>query len=129
MDALAVPGLVLGCWECHQASEACRVNFEPSEAPLLTADDAPVSGYMTTFALGFLAFQVFTVDYLEAEQHGANIWNTRVPQHLDQALIRIWPPLGRALAYRDWRQMVTWEGRLRPASDTSWPAGPDRKAR
>lgn len=109
----------LGAWDCHQTGEACRVNFEPSEAPLPTADGVLVTGYMTTFALGFVVFQVFTVDYLGVEQHGAEPWNTRVPRHLNEALLRIWPPLGRdfswqppAFAYENWRQIVTWDGRL-----------------
>lgn len=99
------------------------MNFEPSEAPLPTADGVPVTGNMTTFALGYVVFQVFTVDYVAAEQHGAEPWNTRVPEHLDEALTRIWPPLGRdvswpppAFRYEDWRQIVTWDGRLRPPS-------------
>ena len=96
------------------------MNFEPSEAPLPTADDVPVAGDMTTFALGYVVFQVFTVDFVAAEQHDAANWNTRVPRHLNEALPRIWPPLGRdvswpppAFGYEDWRQIVTWDGRLR----------------
>jgi hypothetical protein len=46
------------------------------------------------YTLGFVAFQVFSVDFLAAEQHGAVLWNTHVwdthvPKFLDQHLIRI----------------------------------------
>lgn len=114
----------LGAWDCQREGEACRVNFEPSEAPLPTADGVAVAGDMTTFAVGYVVFQVFTVDYIAAEQHGADNWNTRVPRHLSEALTRIWPPLGHdaawpppAFRYEDWRQVVTWDGRLRPPKD------------
>lgn len=51
------------------------VNYEPSSAVLPTADRAALAGHLTTFSLGFVAFQVFTVDFLAAEQHGAPVWN------------------------------------------------------
>jgi hypothetical protein len=61
--------------------------------------------------------------YIAAEQHGAVVWNTHVPETLDQALTRIWPqqPDARDIswppqAFRrdDWRRLVTWDGKLRP---------------
>jgi hypothetical protein len=53
----------LSAWDCQQADEACRVNFEPSEAPPPTADGVPVAGDMTTITLGYVVFQVFTVEW------------------------------------------------------------------
>jgi hypothetical protein len=107
----------LGCWDCQQATP---VNFEPSEAPLPTTDGHPVIGHLTTFTLGYVAFQVFTVDFVATEQHGARAWNPEVPPELAQALIRIWPGKHRevswppqAFARGDWQRMVTWNGSLR----------------
>jgi len=62
--------LWLGCWDCQRA---VPVNYEPSGAALPTADGVPVAGHLTTFTLGFVAFQVFTVDFLAAKQHCADV--------------------------------------------------------
>jgi len=103
----------LGCWDCQSATP---VNYEPSTAALPTVDGTTVVGHLTTFTLGFVAFQVFTVDFLAAEQHGADVWNTHVPESLAQALIRIWPQQlmtrdvswpPRPFANYEWRRMVT----------------------
>jgi hypothetical protein len=110
----------LGAWDCQRE---VPVNYEPSGAPLPTADGTPVTGHLTTLTLGFAAFQVFTVDFLAAEQHGAVLWNTHVPDTLAHALTRIWPqqPARRDIiwppqAFRrdDWRRLITWDGVLRP---------------
>jgi hypothetical protein len=111
----------LGCWNCEQA---VPVNYEPSAADLPTADGHPLAGHLTTFTLGFVAFQVFTVDYIAADQHGAPVWNTRPPVPLRDALPRIWPPQlvvpdikwpPRAFDKHDWHRLVTWDGVLRPS--------------
>ncbi len=88
----------LGCWDCRTTT---RVNYEPSSAPLPTRDGAPVAGHLTTITLGYAAFQIFTVDFLAAEQHHADVWNTHVPDSLANALIRIWPqqPMTRDIAW------------------------------
>jgi hypothetical protein len=110
----------LGAWDCQRA---VPVNYEPSSAPLPTKDGAPVTGHLTTLTLGFAAFQVFTVDFLAAEQHGADLWNTHVPDSLTHALTRIWPQqlVPRDLTWPpqgvrrdDWRRLITWDGVLRP---------------
>ncbi len=59
----------LGCWDCQQA---IPVRYAPSSAPLPTPDRSRVKGHMATFTLGFVAFQVFTVDYVAADQHQAS---------------------------------------------------------
>jgi hypothetical protein len=43
--------------------------YEPSGAPLPTADGFPITGHMTTFSIGFVALQVFTVDFVAAKEH------------------------------------------------------------
>jgi hypothetical protein len=110
----------LGCWDCQNATP---VNYEPSGANLPTADGSPVAGHLTTFTLGYAAFQVFSVDFLAAEQHAAPVWNPRPPAPLREGLPRIWPPLlgtcdlrwpPSAFARDDWRRIVTWDGVLRP---------------
>ncbi len=118
----------LGCWDCQRT---VPMNYEPSSAELPTVDGSPLTGHLTTFTLGFVAFQVFTVDFVAAELRGAPVWNTRPPESLDDALPRIWPPLmvvpdvswpPSAFANGDWRRLVTWEGRLRSHGDNGQPA-------
>jgi hypothetical protein len=111
----------LGAWDCQRATP---VNYEPSGAVVPTADGSPLAGHLTTFTLGFVAFQVFTLDFLAAEQHAADVWNTRTPQSLTQSLIRIWPqllgttdiswPPPQPFASNEWRKLATWDGELRP---------------
>jgi hypothetical protein len=102
--------------------------YEPSSAPLPTADGSPVAGHFATFALGYVGVQVFTVDFVAADQHRAANWNTKVPSQLTGALIRIWPPLQQvstvfwppeAFTKEDWNRLVTWDGALR---QRNWPA-------
>jgi hypothetical protein len=78
----------LGCWDCQRESP---FRYGPSATRLVTADGVPVAGHFATFTLGFVAFQVFTVDFVAADEHGAGQWNLRPPQCLAQALARIWP--------------------------------------
>lgn len=115
----------LGCWDCRQETP---LMYEPSAAGLPTADGAVVTGHLTTFALGFVAFQVFTVDFIAAEQHRADVWNTRPPAVLAPALLRIWPHLlgvrsiswpPAAFANDDWHRLVTWDEVLRPSEKVS----------
>jgi hypothetical protein len=107
----------LGCWDCQNA---VPVRYEPAEALLPTVDGFRVAGHFTTFALGYVAFQVFNVNFEEADRHRASSWNTQVPQSLAQALVPIrptqgtdvsWPP--QAFARRDWNRLVTWNDALR----------------
>jgi hypothetical protein len=113
----------LGCRDCQQAMP---VRYAPSSAPLPTPDGTQVEGHLATFTLGYAALQVFTVDYVTAEQDHAAQWNDHVPASLAQALPRIWPPLAtqqdllwplHAFAANDWDRLVTWDGALRPGTD------------
>ena len=115
----------LGCWDCERA---VPVNYEPSAADLPTVDGVPLAGHLATFTLGFVAFQVFTVDYLAAEQHGAPVWNPKPPEPLAGSLPRIWPRQlvvpdvswpPPAFRRNDWRRLVTWDGVLRSGEDAS----------
>jgi hypothetical protein len=111
----------LGCWDCLRETP---VMYAPSSAPLPTEDGIPVVGHFTSFTLGYLAFQVFTVDYLAADTHGADPWNPAPPAHMRTALARIWPPQATeihwppaAFANVDWARLVTWDGALRTGTD------------
>ena len=109
----------LECWDC---AKEIPVNYEPSGADLPNASGARVTGHLTTFTLGFVAFQLFTVDFIAAEVHDAEVWNTRPPERLRDALTRIWPPQltvadvqwpQAMFARTDWHSLVTWDGELR----------------
>lgn len=109
----------LGCWDCQQA---IPVRYAPSSASLPAPDGRQVDGHFATITLGYVVFQVFTVDYVAADQHQASLWNDHVPASLAQALPRIWPPLLRqqevswppqAFAAPAWDRLVTWDGALR----------------
>jgi len=109
----------LGCWDCQATTP---LMYEPSGASLPTRDGFPLAGHLTTFALGFVAFQVFTVDFVAADEHGAAPWNGLIPSTLTSALVRIWPAPGRPIAWpplafaaNDWNRLVTWDGVLRPS--------------
>jgi len=109
----------LGCWDCQRE---VPLNYAPSSAPLRTRDGQPVEGHFATFTLGYVAFQVFTVDFTAADRHGADPWNTHSPPPLAQALTHIWPQLlaardivwpQQAFRREDWDRLVTWDGKLR----------------
>jgi hypothetical protein len=110
----------LGSWDCQKE---IPVRYEPSAAEMPTADGSELAGHLTTFTLGFAAFQIFTVDFLAAEQHGAPVWNTRPPETMKHELARIWPRQLHSsdlawppppFAHDNWRRLVTWDEKLRP---------------
>lgn len=61
-----------------------------SAAPAATGP-AEVAGQFTTLAVGFAVFQVFTVDYVEAEHRKAVVWNPGPPSSIAHAVRLIWP--------------------------------------
>ncbi len=104
------------------SEQATPVRYAPSSAPLPASDDSQVEGHFATFTLGYVAFQVFTVDYVAAGRHQASAWNDHVPTSLAQALPRIWPPLlvqpevswpPQAFGAPAWDRLVTWDRALR----------------
>lgn len=108
----------MGCWDCEQKTP---VMYAPSDAELPTVDGADLAGHLATFTLGFVAFQVFTVDFVAADLHGAPVWNTKPPPPLGEALPRIWPPQlivpdvrwpPPAFARDDFNRLVTWDGHI-----------------
>lgn len=106
------------------------VRYEPSSIELPAADGSKVAPHLATFALGYVAFQIFTVDPLAAEQHGAVEWPVLLPEMLRPAVDLIWPqplpavpevawPRAQIVA-EAWPRLVTWDGTLRPDGMASY---------
>jgi len=109
----------LACWDCRERSV---VNYAPSSTTLPARSSGEVIGQFTTLALGFAAFQVFTVDYVEATQRDADVWNPRPPDSIGPAIPRIWPQLLGAgavswppavFASGDFDRLANWDHALR----------------
>lgn len=84
----------LACWDCRSPSSANQgsmVNYAPSLAPLPAPNGGEVAGQFATLSVGFAAFQVFTVDYVEAEVRKAKVWNPGPPDSIAEAIRLIWP--------------------------------------
>jgi hypothetical protein len=115
------PRVWIACWDCQQS---VSVRYEPSSIALPAEDGTRVAAHLATFSLGYVAFQVFTVDSLAAEQHGAVAWPTRLPELLRRAVDLVWPqpqPLILEVSWpraqfspEAWPRLVTWDGTLRP---------------
>lgn len=109
----------LACWDCNEQSV---LNYAPSSAGLPTPNGSEVVGQFATLALGFAAFQVFSVDYVEAVRREAVIWNDWPRGRIKEAVPRIWPQLLGAqtfswprAAFRndEFDRLVNWDGLLR----------------
>lgn len=89
----------LACWDCETTdtvNRASMVNYAPSTAPVPTPDGGEVVGQFTTLAIGFAVFQVFTVDYVDADLRKADVWNPGPPDSIDHAIHLVWPHRLRA---------------------------------
>jgi hypothetical protein len=119
----------MGCFDCKDSKP---VAYEPAGAVLPTADGAEVAGHLATSTLGYVVFQVFSVDFVAADQHGAILWNTHVPESLNRHLVRIWPasqPVTPEVDWPpeqfgadEWPRLVTWDGALRPDGMAAYQA-------
>ena len=98
------------------------LNYAPSTAPVPTPDGGAVVGQFTTLAIGFAVFQVFTVDYVEADVRKAAVWNTGPPNSIRRAIRLIWPHRLRAgdvtwpppcFPNNSFDRLVNWDGALR----------------
>ncbi len=112
----------IGCWDCQQRAP---VRYEPSGAPVPATDGGTVAGHIATFTLGFVAFQVFSLDFVAAEARGADVWRWKwePPEALRPALPRIWPAQRvvpdlpwppHCFRREEWRRLVTWDEARRP---------------
>jgi hypothetical protein len=117
----------IGCWDCEQKAPA---RYEPSAASVPAAMGDAVAAHVATFTLGFVAFQVFSLDFVAAEARGADIWSWtwEPPEALRAALPRIWPPQlvvpdvswpPSCFRRDDWRRLVTWDEARRPPGHQS----------
>lgn len=105
-------------WDCERN---VPMMYQPSGASLPTSSGNLHPGHMTTFSLGYVAFQVFSTNFVTADQQGAALWNTRPPASLASGILRIWPSLqqtvewpGTVLGREEWTRLTQWDGRLRP---------------
>jgi hypothetical protein len=99
------------------------LNYAPSRASLPTPGGSEVVGQFATLAIGFAAFQVFTVDFVEAEVREARGWNPDPPDSIAQALSLIWPhriyagdvawPPSMVFPNDNFDQLVNWDMALR----------------
>ncbi len=107
----------LACYDCEHS---LAVTYEPSVAPLMCADGSVMPGHLVTIALGFVAFQVFTVDFVAAEVAGAWRGWPSMPDKIQPGIVQVWPhPVPMrwptpAFKRDDWNALVTWDGALRP---------------
>jgi hypothetical protein len=61
----------LAAWDCKKpgsVDSASMLHYAPSTAPVRTPEGGQVVGQFTTLAIGFAAFQAFTVDFVEAKR-------------------------------------------------------------
>jgi hypothetical protein len=103
----------LACWDCRApdaVNRASMVHYVPSEAALPTPGGGRVVGQFATLAIGYVVFQVFTVDYLEAEAQRAVVWNPGPPESIAHAVPLIWP-------HRLGAGAVTWPPAAFPSDD------------
>jgi hypothetical protein len=119
----------LACWDCKSPDSANRgsmIHYTPSSAPLRTPSGGKVVGQFATLAIGYVVFQVFTVDYVEVEIRQAEVWNPDPPKSIAHAVPLIWPHRLRAGelswpldAFRnsDFDRLVNWDMVLRRGID------------
>jgi hypothetical protein len=119
----------LACWNCMNpdlANQGSMIHYAPSSAGLRTPSGGKVVGQFATLAIGHVVFQVFTVDYVEAEAQQAELWNTDPPKTIAHAVPLIWPHRLRAgdvawppAAFRhdDFDRLITWDIALRRGID------------
>jgi hypothetical protein len=108
----------LGCFDARQTT---TMNYEPSGAPVPVPQREPLNGHLTSFTLGYVAFQVFSIDFVLADSVGAVQFQPPAPPpELAGAILPIWPTRLRpiqwpppAFGHDSWNEFVTWGGSLR----------------
>ena len=87
------------------------------EACLISATDG-LNAHLTTLTLGYVAFQVFSIDYVAADALGLDQFDVMPPQ-LEPLLKRIWPGQADSLTWpgvafddRNWAGVTRWPSRL-----------------
>jgi hypothetical protein len=114
------PPMSLVWMSCYDCQQRLAITYEPSGAPLICRDGSIMPGSLVTFALGYVAFQVFSVDFIAAELNGAWRGWPPMPEKLRTGIIPIWPnprPMDwppPVFKQESWDKLVTWDGALRP---------------
>jgi hypothetical protein len=106
---------------CFDAMGSTAIMYEPSGAPVPVPHGEPIRGHLTSFTMGYVAFQVFSIDFVHADSVGAVQFQPPAPRReVQEALLLIWPSRLRpihwpppAFAHDDWNKFVTWDGSLR----------------
>jgi hypothetical protein len=84
----------LASWDCMtpgSVNKGAMLTYAPSTAQVRTPGGGQVNGQFTTLAIGYAAFQVFTVDFVEAKRREAEVWNTHPPPSIVGQVPIIWP--------------------------------------
>ena len=84
----------LACWDCmapNGTNRGSMLNYAPSSARLPTPGGGDVVGQFATLAIGSVVFQVFSVDYVQAEVRKAVVWNRDPPDSIAHAVPLVWP--------------------------------------
>ena len=118
----------ISCWDCRMETPFM---FEPASAKLPVENGTFVETHITSFAVGFVSFQLVSTDFVRAEHSGASHWVGVVPPTLREAIHRMWPETGLVVNWpslsfgnEDWHRFVTWDGNLRPLSEGGVHLGP-----
>jgi hypothetical protein len=118
----------ISCWDCKMETPFM---FEPAFAKLPTPAGNFVDAHITSFAVGFVSFQLVSTDFVVAEQLGASHWVGVIPAKLINAIVRLWPDdrvvldwPTLAFANEEWHRFVTWDGHLRPLNEGGVHHGP-----
>lgn len=79
--------------------------------------------HLTTVHVGYVAFQVFTVDFVVAESVGLKEFQVAPPPELADHLLSLWPQVRLSQQWppkfyftdEQWSEVSTWNGRFQPA--------------
>jgi hypothetical protein len=58
-----------------------------------------VPAHVTTLTVGYVAFQIFSINFVEADRVGCLPFDLTPPPPYDDTLTRIWPPTGAAVEW------------------------------
>jgi hypothetical protein len=82
----------------------------------------PIKTHLTTFSLGYVVFQLHSIDALAVDEVGGAHFPVDPPESLSAALLTIWPSSGQTLWWpppgrftrNNFDRLATWEGRFSP---------------
>ncbi len=91
------------------------------ELPAGPGRDA-IKTHLTTFTLGYVVFQLHSINALAVDEIQGAPFPATVPESLRAAVLQVWPSLGRTLSWPpperfgrgNFGRLATWEGRFSP---------------